>query len=106
MLLGRREGSFCRKGNDGKVKGDRRTSLLVMFLDVYVQGSLIVCVSIFGDSMFRFIFSSSSRVCGSNGFMSRVSHKRSCMFFGFGPFVLDSVDIVFELSVSSEMVPA
>ena len=56
--------------------------------------------------MFRFIFSSSSRVCGSNGFMSRVSHRRSCMFFGFVPFVLDSVDIVFELSVSSEMVPA
>lgn len=64
------------------------------------------CVSVSGDSMLRVIFNSSSSFCGSNGFMSMVSHRSSCMFFIFVPCVLSSVAIVFESSVSSEMVPA
>ncbi len=64
------------------------------------------CVSVSGDSMLRAVFSSSSSVCGSKGFMSMVSHRSSCMFFRFVPFGFNSVEILFESSVSSEMVPA
>ncbi len=63
------------------------------------------CVNVSGVSMLRVFFNSSSSVFGSKGFMSMVSHRSSCMFFRFVPFVLDSVDILFGSSVSSEMVP-
>ena len=64
------------------------------------------CVSVSGDWMLRASFNSDSSVCGSNVFMSSVSHKRSCTFFRFVPFVLNSVDILLGSSVSSGMVPA
>ena len=41
------------------------------------------CISVSGDSVLRAVFNSSSSVCGSNGFMSRVSHIGGVVcFFG------------------------
>ena len=67
---------------------------------------LTFCDSVSGELVLRVTFSSSSRVCGSKGFMSGVSHRRSCMFSVFVLIVLSSVDIIFVLGVSSAMVPS
>ena len=83
LLSGRREGSFCRNGKEGKANGDLLISLLVVFLDGYDQG-----------------------IWGSKGFMSGVSQRRSCMLFKFVLFVLGSGDIVFVLGDSSVIVPS
>ena len=106
LLSGRREGNFCRNGKEGKANGDLLISLLVVFLDGYDQGISIFCVSVSDDVVLRVVFISSSRSCGSKGFMSGVSQRRSCMLFRFVLFVLGSGDIVFVLGDSSVIVPS
>ena len=106
LLSGKRVGIFCRNGKEGKSNGDLRVSLLVVFLDGYVQGRLVFCVSVSGDVILRVVFISSSRSWGSKGFMSGVSQRRSCMFALFVMFVSGSVGAVFALGASNVIVPS